>query len=192
MKTHLFPAIKLTLLSLLFFVVMYGAVVWGVALVLAPNHGGGALVLKDGYVVGFASVGQRFTKDYYFWSRPSAVNYNAAGSGGSNKGPSDPAYLRTVQARLDTFLLHNPGVVRVRVPMELITASGSGLDPDISPEAARVQVPRIAKARSMATEKIYQLVSDHIQEPWLGVLGPRVVNVLMLNIELDKLENEKK
>src|SRR6516164_9792636 len=122
MNTNLFPAIKLTLLCIVFFVVIYSFIVWGVAYFAAPNHGRGEVVLKDGKVVGFALIGQTFTEDKYFYSRPSAVNYNAAGSAGSNKGPSNPDYLQQVQARMDTFLVHNPGIKKSEIPVELITA----------------------------------------------------------------------
>jgi len=192
MKTYMLPVLKLTVLCILFFVIVYGAVVLGAAYLIAPNHGRGETIVNQGQIVGFAIVGQSFTKDKYFWSRPSAVNYNAAGSGGSNKGPSNEEYLQTVRARIDTFLVHNPGVKKSQIPVELVTASGSGLDPHLSPEAARVQVPRIAKARNVAEEKIYQLVNNHIEQPMLGLFGPSHVNVLRLNIDLDQLQLEKK
>src|SRR5271170_2396431 len=132
MKTYFLPAVKLTLLSIVFFVIVYGAIVLGAAYLLAPNHGRGEIVVNHDMLVGFTNVGQSFTKNKYFWSRPSAVNYNAAGSGGSNKGPSNPEYLQTVKARIDTFLVHNPGIKKSQIPVELVTASGSGLDPHIS------------------------------------------------------------
>jgi K+-transporting ATPase ATPase C chain len=133
-------------------------------------------------------IGQKFTDDKYFWSRPSAVDYNAASSCGSNKGPSNPDYLAVVQARLDTFLLHNPEVMKADVPAELVTASGSGLDPDLSPKAAAVQIARIAKLRNISEEKVTALVNSNIQKPLLGLFGPSKINVLKLNIELDNLK----
>src|SRR4029078_3759534 len=103
---------------------------------LAPGGGKGETVSVNGKVVGYANVAQKFTEDKYFWGRPSAVDYNAAGSAGSNKGPTNPDYLKIVQDRIDTFLIHNPGIKKEEIPADLVTASGSGLDPDISPASA--------------------------------------------------------
>jgi K+-transporting ATPase ATPase C chain len=188
MKTNLFPALKLTLLCILFFVVIYSLLIWGVAFMTAPNHGRGKVVVRDGKVVGFANVGQKFTDDKYFWSRPSAVAYNAASSAGSNKGPSNPDYLQTVKARIDTFLVHNPSIQKSQIPVELVTASGSGLDPHISPQAAFIQAARIASVRSVSIEKVNKLIDQHIQKPLFGFLGTPTVNVLQLNSALDQLK----
>ncbi len=143
MKTNLIPALRLTLVCGVLFMGLYPILIWGVAQ-LAPNQGKGEIVAHNG-VTYFTQIGQNFTDDRYFNGRPSAVGYNAAGSGGSNKGPSNPAYLATITARVDTFRVHNPGITQV--PAELVTASGSGLDPHLSVEAVLVQVPRIAGAR---------------------------------------------
>lgn len=186
MTKHLLPAIKLSILSMLLLVVVYTFIVWGMALVIAPNHGNGEVVQVNGKVVGYKLIGQSFTQDKYFNGRPSAVNYNAAGSGGSNKGPSNPDYLKGVQAAIDTFLMKNPGIRKEDVPVELVTASGSGLDPDISPKAAMVQIPRIAKTRHISGETLKTLVQKHTAKPLLGFLGPEHVNVLLLNVDLDK------
>jgi K+-transporting ATPase ATPase C chain len=188
MKTNIFPAIKLTIICILFFSGVYTMVVWGMALVIAPNHGKGETLTANGKVVGYALIGQKFTDDKYFNGRPSAVDYNAAGSGGSNKGPSNPDYLATVQQRIDTFLAHNPTVKKAEIPAELVTASGSGLDPDLSPKAALVQVARIAKARSIDEQKLIQLIDKNTQQPLLGIMGPAKVNILKLNIALDLLK----
>lgn len=188
MKTNIFPAIKLTVICILFFSGFYTMVVWGMALVVAPNNGKGETVQVNGKTVGYALIGQKFTDDKYFWSRPSAVDYNAAGSCGSNKGPSNPDYLAVVQGRLDTFLVHNPGVKKEDVSSELVTASGSGLDPDLSHKAASVQIARIAKLRNLSEEKLTALVNSNTQKPWLGLFGPSKINVLQLNIELDNLK----
>lgn len=122
----------------------------------------------------------------YFHGRPFAVNYNAAGSGGSNKGPSNPDYLAQVQARIDTFLAHNPGVKKSEVPVDLVTASGSGLDPDISLQAERIQVPRIARERNMDENKLFELIEKTKETPLPGIPGPEKINVLKLNIALNQ------
>lgn len=186
MKNHISPAIRLTLVLLVLVSVIYPLVVAGVAR-LAPGGGRGETVSVNGKVVGYAAIGQRFTEDRYFNGRPSAVNYNAAGSGGSNKGAGNTDYLKTVQARIDTFLVHNPGVGKADIPAELVTASGSGLDPDLSPAAAKIQSVRIARIRNLPVERLTQLVDMHTKAPLLGLFGPSTVNVLKLNIALDTL-----
>lgn len=172
----------MTLLTLVFFAGVYTLAVWGVAQ-LAPNRGAGETISQNGKAC-YANVGQKFTDDRYFWSRPSAVDYNAAGSGGSNKAASNPDYLATVQARIDTFLAHNPGIAKAEIPVDLVTASGSGLDPHISPKAALVQVHRIARLRNLPSEKVQALVAEHTEKPLLGLFGPERVNVLKLNLAL--------
>lgn len=190
MKTYLLPAIKLTVVCILFFAGLYTFVIWGTGQVIAPNNGKGKLLYytNDNTTYGFANIGQSFTADTYFWSRPSAVGYNASGSGASNKGPSNPDYLAQVQARIDTFMFHNPAVKKSDIPVEMVTASGSGLDPHISPEGALIQVPRIAMQRNLSEEKIIALVNQNTEKPFLGMFGPSQVNVLKINIELDKMK----
>ena len=187
MKKYLLPSLKLTLVLLIICSVLYPLFIAAVAK-LAPGGGKGETLSVNGKVVGYNNIGQKFTDDKYFWSRPSAVDYNAAGSAGSNKGPTDSTYLKTVQDRIDSFLVHNPSVKKADIPSELVTASGSGLDPDLSPQGAYVQVARIAKTRNISEEKIKALVAQQIQKPLLGLFGPEKVNVLKLNIELDKLK----
>jgi K+-transporting ATPase ATPase C chain len=155
---------------------------------MTPGQGNGVTVEYNGKVVGYANIGQRFTDDKYFWSRPSAVAYNAAGSGGSNKGPSNPDYLKDVQAHIDTFLAHNPGVRKEDVPAELVTYSGSGLDPDLSPAGAQIQVKRVAAVRHLSEDKVNALVDHYVQRPLWGIFGPAKVNVLQLNLALDRGE----
>lgn len=167
--------------------VIYPLLVAGIAR-LAPGGGKGETVTVNGKVVGYKLIGQNFTEDRYFNSRPSAVDYNAAGSAGSNKGPSNPDYLKTVQARIDTFLVHNPGIDKAAIPAELVTASGSGLDPDLSPAGAKVQIARIAKVRGLPVDRLTQLVDEQTQGPLLGIFGPAKVNVLALNVALDQLK----
>lgn len=187
MKQNILPAIKLSILLLVVFAVIYPSIIWMVAQA-APNNGKGEVATVNGKVVGYANEGQNFTADNYFWSRPSAAGYNAAGSGGSNKGPNNTDYLKVVQDRLDTFLVHNPTVKKEQVPVEMITASGSGLDPHVSQQGALVQVDRVAKARNISANVLTQLIEKQTEKPLLGMFGPSRVNVLQLNIELDKLK----
>lgn len=187
MKRYILPSIRLTAVLLVVLAGLYPLLIAGIAKT-AAGKGDGITVTYKGKVVGYANVGQRFTDDKYFWSRPSAVDYNAAGSAGSNKGPTNPGYLKVVQERIDTFLEHNPGVQKDEVPAELVTASGSGLDPDLSPTAAEIQVARIAKVRGIPGDRISALVKKHTKGPLLGILGPSKVNVLELNIALDNLK----
>ncbi len=190
MKQHILPAIRLTAVCIIFFVGLYTLLIWAIAQA-APNRGEGEKVTVNNKVAGYALEGQNFTQDNYFCGRPSAVGYNAAGSGGSNKGPSNPDYLKTVQNRIDTFLAHNPGIDKASIPSELVTASGSGLDPDISLQGAYIQIARIAKARNISEGKIKNLVTQHIDKPLLGLFGTAKVNVLKLNIALDEISDKK-
>ena len=185
MKKNILPAIRLTLVCMVFFMGVYSLLILGIAQA-APAKGKGETVIVDNKVVGWKLLGQKFTDDKYFWSRPSAVDYNAAGSGGSNKGPTNPDYLKQVQNRIDAFLVHNPEITRNDIPSDLVTASGSGLDPDISVKGAYVQVYRIARLRKVPIARIRELVESHIEQPWLGMFGTGRVNVLQLNIDLDK------
>lgn len=186
MKQNIFPAIRVTLVCLLFFSGVYTMIVLGLAQ-MAPGNGKGETIEQNGKKY-YSNVGQKFTNDKYFWSRPSAVDYNAAGAGGSNKGPSNPDYLQVVKDRIDTFLAHNPGIDRSQIPSDLVTASGAGLDPHISVQAANVQVKRIAKIRSMAEANVQQLVLSNIEKPLLGMVGTEKINVLKLNLALDNLK----
>ena len=187
MKRYLLPSLKLTLVFIVLCAVLYPLLIAGIGK-FAPGGGKGETIRVNGKVVGYTNIGQKFTDDKYFWSRPSAVDYNAAGSAGSNKGPTNPDYLKQVQDRLDTFLVHNPGVDKATIPAELITASGSGLDPDLSPAAAKVQVKRIAATRKIDESKLTALIEQHTDKPLLGLLGTEKVNVLKLNIALDELK----
>jgi K+-transporting ATPase ATPase C chain len=187
MRKYLLTGLKLTLVMIVICAVIYPLLV-AVLGRLTPGGGNGVTATYNGKVVGYANIGQKFTDDKYFWSRPSAVAYNAAGSAGSNKGPSNPDYLKDVQAHIDTFLAHNPGVSRGEIPAELVTYSGSGLDPDLSPAGAKVQVRRIATVRHLSEDKVGALVDRYEQRPLWGIFGPAKVNVLALNIALDRGE----
>lgn len=186
MKTNILPAIKLTLLCLVFFSGIYPLVLYGIAQ-LAPNQGKGEIIVHNGKRF-YANIAQNFSNDHYFSSRPSAVDYNAAGSGGSNKGPSNPDYLAEVRARIDTFLAHNPGILKSDIPSDLVTASGAGLDPHISVQAAQVQTRRIALSRGISEEKIKQLIASQTEKPLLGLFGTEKLNVLKLNLALDGIQ----
>jgi len=186
MKTNIFPAIKLTLVCLVFFMGIYTLAVYGIAQ-FTTNKGKGEIITQNGKTY-YTNIGQSFTDDKYFYSRPSAVGYNAAGSGGSNKGPSNPDYLAEVQARIDTFLVHNPEVKKSEIPSDLVTASGSGLDPNISLAAANVQVKRLAKIRNITEQNLIQLIEQNTEKPIFGIFGPEKINVLKLNLALDQLK----
>lgn len=181
---NIFSLFKLTALLLLLFIVIYPLVIYGIGQ-LAPNQGKGETITVNGKVVGYQKIGQKFDKSNYFWGRPSAADYNAAGSAGSNKGPSNPEYLQLVQKRIDTLLLVHPYLKKSDIPADMVTASGSGLDPNISPQGALMQVKRVAKERNLAEAKVQTLVESKIEKP---AVGPETVNVLELNIALDQLK----
>lgn len=186
MKSHLIKGIKLTGITLVFFSLVYPLVVWSIAQ-LTPSKGMGETITVNNKTY-YSNIGQSFTSDKYFWSRPSAVGYNAAGSAGSNKGPSNPDYLAEVQARIDTFLVHNPDVKKEDIPADLVTASGSGLDPNISVQAAKVQVKRIAKVRNISETTINQIIEQQTEKPLFGLFGTEKINLLKLNLALDNLK----
>lgn len=187
MKKNLLIAMKLTLVMIVLCAVLYPLLIAGIGKT-TPGGGKGETVSVNGKVVGYEKIGQKFTDDKYFWGRPSAVDYNAAGSAGSNKGPSNPDYLEIVKDRIDSFLVYNPGIKKEEIPAEMVTASGSGLDPDISPAGAYIQVKRVAAVRNLPEEKIKALVEEHTQKPLAGMFGPSKVNVLKLNVALDNLK----
>lgn|SRR5689334_3688360 len=189
MKENIFPGIRLTLVCIVFFMGVYTLLILTGAQ-LAPAKGKGETVTVDNKIVGWKLLGQKFTADKYFWSRPSAVDYNAASSGGSNKGPTNPDYLKQVQDRIDTFLVHNPDIKKEEIPSDLVTASGAGLDPHISVQGAYVQANRIAKVRRLSVEQVNALVKEHIEAPLAGLFGTQRINVLQLNIDLDKLTSK--
>lgn len=184
MKKNLLISLKLSLVMIVLCAVLYPLLIAGIGKA-TPGGGKGKTVSVNGKVVGYENIGQKFTADKYFWGRPSAVDYNAAGSAGSNKGPSNPDYLQIVQDRIDSFLVHNPDIKKEEIPAELVTASGSGLDPHITPAAAMVQVKRVAAVRQLPENKVRTLVNGQIEKT---TFGPDVINVLKLNIALDKLK----
>ena len=167
--------------------VVYPVVVTAVAQFVFPHQANGSLIAKDGKVVGSALIGQPFDDPKYFWGRPSATSpfgYNAASSSGSNLSPTNPALVKSVQERVDALRAADPGNT-APVPVDLVTASGSGLDPHISPAAALYQVNRVAKARKLQPDAVRGLVERHIEGRQFGFLGEPRVNVLALNLALD-------
>ena len=185
---------RLTLVFCVFFSVCYILVLWIFAQFAGPNSGNAEVVELNGKVVGAANVGQSFTEDIYFWGRPSCAGdgYDATSSAGSNKGPTNAEYLAEVEARIDTFLKHHPYLSRKEVPAEMVTASGSGLDPDITPACAYVQVQRVAKARGMSEETVKAIVDKAVEKPFMGIFGTEKVNVLKLNAALEKRHEKEK
>lgn len=174
---NLIKSIKLTLVFCVFLSVCYVLVLWVYAQFAAPGEGGNAeTVTLNGKVVGVANVGQRFTQDIYFWGRPSCAGdgYDGTSSAGSNKGVTNESYLKEVEARIDTFLLHHPYLKRAEVPAEMVTAS------------AYVQIKRVATARGWSEEEVKALVESHIERPLFGIFGPSKINVLKLNVALDE------
>lgn len=187
MKMHLMISLKLALVTLTMFGILYPLVITSVGRLIAPNGGKGKEIVIDGKVIGFELIGQKFDNDRYFNGRPSAVDYNAASTGGSNKGPNNPDYLELVQARIDTLLAHNPTLTKGDIPVDLVTTSGGGLDPHISPQAARIQIDRISRVRGINRKKLEGLVEQYVEPPIIG-LGTSRVHVLRLNIALDQIQ----
>ena len=189
---NLWISVRITLAMCVVLTVGYVLLLRLTSAVVSPNDGEAALVELDGKVVGAANVGQAFTDSVYFWGRPSCAGdgYDASSSAGSNKGPTNEEYLAEVETRIDTFLVHHPYLERKDVPAEMVTASGSGLDPDITPESAYVQVKRVAAARNMDETTVKEIVDQTIEKPFLGLFGTEKVNVLKLNINLENYENK--
>jgi len=177
-------SIRFTLIATVVFGLGYPLLVTGIASVLFPHKAGGSLILKDGTVIGSELLAQSFTSDRYFHPRPSAAGtgYDATASGGSNLAQSNKALVDRIQASIKQLSAENPSKP---VPIDLVTTSGSGLDPDITPDAATFQAPRVAKARKLSEEAVNKLIAQHITPRQLGVLGEPRVNVLALNMDLD-------
>ena len=185
--THLRAALVSLVVLTVVTGVVYPVVVTAIAQIVFPHQANGSLIVKDGKVVGSTLIGQSFDDPKYFWGRPSATSpfgYNAASSSGSNLSPTNPALVKSVQERVDALRAADPDN-KTAVPVDLVTASGSGLDPHISPAAALYQVGRVAKARKLQPDAVRALVERHIEGRQLGFLGEPRVNVLALNLALD-------
>ena len=182
------PAIMLFIIFTIICGGIYPALVAGVAYALFPNQAKGSLIIdKAGKEIGSSLIGQPFSDPKYLWPRPSATaefSYNPAASGGSNSGPTNPDYLKTVADRVKT--LHESGITGP-IPAELVQASASGLDPHLSPQAARLQAPRIAKARGISETAVLKQIQEATEQPQLGILGVARVNLLAVNLKLDTL-----
>ena len=187
MKTLIRPAVALFVLLSAVTGLLYPALVTGLAQAVFPAQAGGSLILRDGRPVGSSLIGQNFSDPKYFWGRPSATSpmpYNAANSGGSNLGPLNPALIDAVKGRLEALKAADPDNKAV-VPVDLVTASASGLDPHISVAAARYQAARVARVRGLPAEVVGQLIAEHTEDRLFGLFGEARVNVLELNLALD-------
>jgi len=189
MTTQLRPAITLLVLLTLITGVVYPILVTGIAQMAFPHQANGSLIEQNGVVVGSELIGQQFDDPKYFWGRPSAAGYNAAASSGSNYGAMNPALLDSVQTRIDALKAADPDASRtLPIPVDLVTASGSGLDPHISVASALYQVPRVASARGLDEADVVALVEQYTEGRQFGFLGEPRVNVLSLNLALDELK----
>ncbi len=190
MSSIIRPAIVLFLVMTVITGVAYPLVVTGIAQVVFPREAGGSLIEKDGKAIGSRLIGQSFSDPKHFWGRPSATApqpYNAVASGGSNQGPLNPALTDAVKSRIDALRAADP-TNTAPVPVDLVTASGSGLDPDISVAAANYQVARVARVRGLMPDAVQSLIASHARGKFLGVIGEPRVNVLELNLALDTLK----
>ena len=198
-------AVLVTVVLMIICGLIYPLVLTGISKVIFPRQAEGSLIRVDGKVVGAETIGQEFTEDYYMWGRPSAYHYNTytedengnlvysdgtefagVSSGSNNYAPTNEALTERVENDMEKFLERNPEVKAEDIPTDLLTASGSGLDPHISPESAQIQIPRIAEASGLSEEKVEEIVSEHTEGKLLGVFGEDTVNVLMVNLDIAK------
>ena len=198
-------AVLVTVVLMIICGLIYPLVLTGISKVIFPRQAEGSLIRVDGKVVGAETIGQEFTEDYYMWGRPSAYHYNTytedengnlvysdgtefagVSSGSNNYAPTNEALTERVENDMEKFLERNPEVKAEDIPTDLLTASGSGLDPHISPESAQIQIPRIAEASGLSEQKVEEIVSEHTEGKLLGVFGEETVNVLMVNLDIAK------
>jgi K+-transporting ATPase ATPase C chain len=187
MTNILRPALVLFVLLSALTGIVYPLAVTGASRAVFPAQAAGSLIVRDGVAVGSTLIGQNFSDPKHFWGRPSAtapMPYNGGASGGANQGPLNPALFDAVKARIEALRAADPGNT-VPVPVDLVTTSASGLDPDISPAAAHYQASRVARARGLPPRQVEQLIGVHTRGPLWGVLGEARVNVLLLNLALD-------
>lgn len=187
---RLWIACRMTLVLTFLLGIVYPVAMTGIARVLFPFQAEGSLINRDGQIVGSELIGQNFASAAYFYTRPSAAGdkgYDATSSSGSNLGPTSKSFIDTVKQRVKDIVEKNPGVTPAQVPVDLVTASGSGLDPEISPAAAELQVPRVAKAHGLSEDTVRSLVRTNTRSRWAGFLGEPGVNVLELNLALDEM-----
>ncbi len=190
MREQLKPALITFLILTVLTGLVYPLTVTGLAQLLFPHQANGSLIVRDGKIIGSELIGQYFDEPRYFWGRPSATSpfpYNAASSAGSNLGPTNPALAQIVKARVAGLKAADPGN-NAPIPVDLVTASGSGLDPHISPASAVYQLGRVARARGLEQDAVRQLIARHTEERQFGFLGEERVNVLFLNLALDKMK----
>lgn len=188
MRTHLFIALKFLMIMTVLTGIIYPVLLTGIARGIFPEKSNGSLITKNGIIIGSSQIGQKFDSSAYFWSRPSAVDYNPVPSGASNFGPISTKLTVLVHERRSIFSACNNIQDTISIPAEMLLASGSGLDPHTSVEAARMQVKRIVSARNFTSsqeQKLYDLINSRTEKPQFGVLGEERINILQLNIELD-------
>jgi K+-transporting ATPase ATPase C chain len=188
MLSQLWPALRINIFLTILLGVAYPLAVTGISQIVFPHQANGSLITQNGQVIGSELIGQNFSKGEYFQPRPSAAGndgYDPTASGGSNYGPTNQKLIDRVKASLDKFHKENPDY-HGPIPADLLTASGSGLDPEISPASAQAQTPRVAKARGISADQLGQLVAQYTKSPDLGLLGEPRVNVLKLNLALDR------
>lgn len=192
-KSSIRPAVSVFVMLSVLAGGVYPLLVTGIGAALFPAQAGGSLIVADGRIVGSSLIGQSFSDPRYFWGRPSATGtmpYNALASGGSNQGPLNPALIAAVEARIEALRAADPGNA-APVPVDLVTASASGLDPHISVAAAEFQVARIARLRGLPAEQVRELIKNHSSGRSLGIFGEPRVNVLQLNLALDGARAER-